>query len=87
MNEQSKILISIGAATAANCVPCFSHYLGKAKKAGIAPEDIQEAVELASKVKSGAHMVLINHVRDSMGAGGHKDEVPCGGRSGGSCCG
>jgi len=30
MDEKSKLLICLGAATAANCIPCFEHYFGKA---------------------------------------------------------
>jgi alkylhydroperoxidase/carboxymuconolactone decarboxylase family protein YurZ len=87
MDEKTKILICVGAATAANCVLCFDHYFGKAKNTSIPLNDIQDAVELASKVKNGAHMVLINHVRGSMGAGREPDDVPCSSRSGGPCCG
>jgi alkylhydroperoxidase/carboxymuconolactone decarboxylase family protein YurZ len=87
MDERTKILICLSAATTANCVPCFTHYFEKAKAMQLAPEDIQEAVDLAGKVKHGAHMVLINHVRDTMGATRLPDDPPCRTRSGSSCCG
>ena len=51
MDEKSKLLICLGAATAANCIPCFEHYFGKAKAGGLKNEEIQEAVDLASQVK------------------------------------
>ncbi len=35
MEEKTKILICLGAATAANCIPCFEFYYGKAQEAGI----------------------------------------------------
>jgi alkylhydroperoxidase/carboxymuconolactone decarboxylase family protein YurZ len=31
MDERTSVLVCLGAATAANCVPCFEHYLNKAK--------------------------------------------------------
>ncbi|MEW6442382.1 MAG: hypothetical protein AB1640_15705 [bacterium] len=88
MDEGISILVCLGAATAANCVPCFTHYFEKAKAAQLSPEDIQEAVDLGTKVKHGAHIVLINHVRNATGATRLADEQPCCSTgSGSSCCG
>jgi alkylhydroperoxidase/carboxymuconolactone decarboxylase family protein YurZ len=86
MDERTKVLISLGAATAANCVPCFQHYFGRANSVGLTPEEIQETVDLASQVKKGAHMAMrnsISHVMDQ------KDqyELPCSGQPNRSCCG
>jgi hypothetical protein len=33
MDERTRILICLGSATAANCIPCFEHYYGKAEVA------------------------------------------------------
>jgi len=62
MDEKTSLLICLGASTAANCIPCFEHYHKKASAAGLTSEEILEAVELASKVKSGAHSVLRNRI-------------------------
>ena len=35
MDEHTEIFIALGAATAANCGPCFEHYFAKAEKLGI----------------------------------------------------
>jgi len=67
MDEKTSLLVSLGAATAANCVPCFEHYFKKANSAGLSPAEILEAVEIASKVKSGAHMVIRNSINGFMG--------------------
>ena len=53
MDERVELLVSLGASTAANCVPCFEHYYRKAFAAGISGEEIRRAVELACKVKTG----------------------------------
>lgn len=66
MDERTRVLICLGAATAANCIPCFEHYFGKAKSVGLPPEEIEEAVDLASQVKKGAHMALRNAVSNAM---------------------
>lgn len=47
MDERTKVLISLGASVAANCVPCFEHFLGKTEAARLTPEEIREATEIA----------------------------------------
>jgi alkylhydroperoxidase/carboxymuconolactone decarboxylase family protein YurZ len=86
MDEKSKLLICLGAATAANCIPCFEHYFGKAKSGGLKNEEIQEAVDLASQVKKGAHLAIKNCINGLMG---EKMEyaLPCDKQASKSCCG
>ncbi len=86
MDEKTRVLISLGAATVANCVPCFEHYFGKANTVGLTTEEIQEAVEIASQVKKGAHMAMRNSVSDIMGRK-KKYELPCSRQSENPCCG
>jgi AhpD family alkylhydroperoxidase len=84
MDEKTSLLICLGASAAANCIPCFEHYHKKASVAGLSSEEILEAVELANKVKSGAHLVMRNSIRNFMG-----QEVPpasCGLGASKSCC-
>ena len=85
MDEKTSLLICLGASTAANCIPCFEHYHKKASAAGLTSEEILEAVELASKVKSGAHLVLRNRIKTLMGE--ETSQTSCGcGPSQSSCC-
>jgi alkylhydroperoxidase/carboxymuconolactone decarboxylase family protein YurZ len=86
MDERTKILVCLGAATAANCVPCFEHYYGKANSSGITAEEIQEAVELASQVKKGAHLALKTGISQIMGEVGEVN-LPCSSQSKNTCCG
>ena len=84
MDEKTSLLICLGASTAANCIPCFEHYHKKASAAGLTSEEILEAVELASKVKNGAHLVMRNSIIKFMG-----QETPlasCGLGPSKSCC-
>lgn len=86
MDERTEILTCIGAATAANCIPCFEYYFGKAQAAGISDEEIREATDLASQVKKGAHMALRNSISNLMGR--EKEySMPCERPEGRSCCG
>lgn len=86
MDEKTKVLMCLGAATAANCIPCFEYYFKKGKAVGLTPDEIQEAVDLASQVKKGAHMAIRNCISGLMG-----DEkeyaLPCATQASRSCCG
>ncbi len=86
MDEKTKVLICIGAATAANCIPCFEYYFGKAEPAGLRRDEIEEAIDLASQVKKGAHMSFRNGIRNKMG--GEKEySLPCNRQTDRSSCG
>jgi alkylhydroperoxidase/carboxymuconolactone decarboxylase family protein YurZ len=85
MEEKTRVLICLGAATAANCIPCFEYYFGKAEAVGLKTEEIQEAVNLASQVKKGAHMAIKNRINDIMGR--EKEyALACDRQVGNSCC-
>jgi alkylhydroperoxidase/carboxymuconolactone decarboxylase family protein YurZ len=84
MEEKTKILIALGAATAANCIPCFEHLYNEAGVAGLTSEEIQQVVDLASKVKNGAHIALKNSINDVMGLKEQHD-LPCSAQSDCSC--
>jgi alkylhydroperoxidase/carboxymuconolactone decarboxylase family protein YurZ len=54
-------LIAIGAAMAANCIPCFEHLYEKAINSGITLAEIKRASDIAGLVKKGAHnLVAVN---------------------------
>ena len=61
-------LICLGAATAANCIPCFEHLYEKAHLAGLTEKEIQGAAKLASMVKKGAHLAIKSSIDELMGA-------------------
>jgi alkylhydroperoxidase/carboxymuconolactone decarboxylase family protein YurZ len=86
MDERTRVLICLGAATAANCIPCFEHYFGKAKAAGLTSEEIGEAVDLASQVKKGAHLAMKNRISDMMG-GEKMFDLTCDRQTNKLCCG
>ncbi len=76
MDEKTSLLVCLGASAAANCIPCFEHYHKKASAAGFTSEEILEAIELADKVKSGAHLVMRNSIRNYLGR--ETSGSPCG---------
>ena len=86
MEERTKLLVALGAATAANCIPCFEYLYCEAGVAGLTQEEIQEVVALATKVKQGAHVALKNSIHDIRGLE-EKSDLPCSRQASGSSCG
>ena len=86
MDERTKLLVSLAAAVAANCIPCFEYLFCEAEVAQLTREEIQRAVDLASQVKNGAHIALKNSMNDIMGLPAQSD-MPCSEQSTSSCCG
>lgn len=62
METKTRILIGLGAAAAANCIPCFRHYFKKAGEASISNKDVMEAVELGLQMKCGASLDMKNNI-------------------------
>jgi hypothetical protein len=84
MDETTSLLICLGASVAANCVDCFRHYHREAQRIGLAPPDIDAAVALGAKVKTGANIAIMSAVADATGrkdrqSAVREDPVP-------SCC-
>lgn len=84
MNETIQTLIAIGAATAANCIPCIEHLYFKSGTIGINEKLIQEAVDIGSKVKTGASLAIKSTIKELMGGEKQAEQKDC--CSKGSCC-
>ena len=85
MEERTKLLVALGAATAANCIPCFEHLFYEARAAKLTQEEILDVVDLATKVKQGAHIALKNSINEITGIEEQYD-LPCSGQTKSSCC-
>ena len=86
LEDKIENLIAIGAATAANCIPCFEHLYEKAINSGITLAQIKRASDIAGLVKKGAHIALTNSVRELIGIK-ETDNMPCDQSTNKSCCG
>ena len=84
MDDKMEILIALGAATAANCGPCFEHYFSRADKLGISEKEIQASVDIAVKIRGGAHMVMKGAIQKIMKQHTTPGENGCSGTS--TCC-
>ena len=68
MDETIQTLIAIGAATAANCVPCIEHLYYKSGSIGLNEKLIQEAVDIASPGALLVRVLITNEGLNSFGA-------------------
>ena len=85
LGEKAEVLIAIGAATAANCIPCFEHLYEKAITSGITKAEMLRAAEIAGQVKQGAHMAISNSIEELTGSRGDSG-LDCMKTAAGSCC-
>jgi alkylhydroperoxidase/carboxymuconolactone decarboxylase family protein YurZ len=86
LEDKIENLIAIGAATAANCIPCFEHLYEKAITSGITLAEIKRASDIAGLVKKGAHIALTNSIHELIGIEETHD-LPCDQTANKSCCG
>ena len=84
LQDKIENLIAIGAATAANCIPCFEHLYEKAINSGITLAEIRWALDIAGQVKKGAHIALKNSVDELMEIG-EPQGLPCNQAANKSC--
>jgi len=85
LEDKIENLIAIGAATAANCIPCFEHLYEKAINSGITLAEIKRASDIAGLVKKGAHIALANSINELIGIE-ETDNMPCDRTANKSCC-
>ena len=85
IEDKIENLIAIGAATAANCIPCFEHLYEKAINSGITLAEIKRASEIAAQVKKGAHIALTNSINELIGIKATHD-FPCDKTANKPCC-
>ena len=86
LEDKIENLIAIGAATAANCIPCFEHLYEKAINSGITLAEIKRASEVAGQVKKGAHIALKNSINELIGIKKETHDLPCDQTANKSCC-
>jgi len=67
LEDKIENLIAIGAAMAANCIPCFEQLYEKAITSGISADQIRRASEIAARVKNGAHVALTRSIDELIG--------------------
>ncbi|NNG02332.1 MAG: carboxymuconolactone decarboxylase family protein [Desulfobacteraceae bacterium] len=84
MNHKQEVMVSLGAAIGANCIPCFDYIYSRAKEVALTDTEINEVIETAFKVKNGAAVFLKNAVSDVTGEVSDVADTCCGAAQ--SCC-
>lgn len=51
LTSRDRELVALGAAVAANCIPCVEHHIPVAREAGLTDAELIEALELAEIVR------------------------------------
>ncbi|MFC1885668.1 hypothetical protein ACFLZM_01235 [Thermodesulfobacteriota bacterium] len=86
MDKKQEVLVALGAAIGANCIPCFDHLYSAAKGLALDESEIQAAIETGFKVKNGALLFIKNAVSEVAGEITEVKETCCETISG-ACCG
>jgi AhpD family alkylhydroperoxidase len=67
VDKQTKELVAMGAAAAANCHPCMDYHLAKCDELGIDRDEVAAAVEVGLMVNSGAEKAIRKKARELLG--------------------
>ncbi|MFH1980402.1 MAG: hypothetical protein ABIL58_01030 [Pseudomonadota bacterium] len=67
MDRKAELMVALGTAIGANCIPCFDHLYAKSREIGMADDDIQAVAAVAHKVKNGAAMFMKSAVAELAG--------------------
>ena len=76
-------LVSIGAASAANCEPCLAHHVRLAREAGLTDAELRAAVAVARRVKETPARLILQAAQRLVGAGDQPATQPLTSK----CCG
>ena len=67
MDTQTKELVAMGAAAAANCHPCMDYHLAKCDELGIDRSEVVAAVKVGLMVNRGAEKAIRRKSRELLG--------------------
>jgi AhpD family alkylhydroperoxidase len=77
LESRDKELAAIGASIGANCRPCIEHHLAAGGAAGLSPDELAAAVEVAEDVRRQAVELLSARVAELLGGDGPQpDPIP-----------
>ena len=85
MDAKTEIMVALGAAIGANCIPCFDHLYARSRELTLSDEEIRSVATLADKVKNGAMVFMQNNIAETLGDA-PLAERPCADRAASGCC-
>jgi 4-carboxymuconolactone decarboxylase len=74
-------MVTIGAAIGSNCIRCVEYHIPIARKTGVTDEQIEEAVELANKVKQVPSTKVYERALEIVSGNQEQTNSPCCGAS------
>jgi hypothetical protein len=77
-DRKTQVIAALGAAIGANCIPCFDHLYARAREIPLSEVEIEQIVETAFKVKSGASLFLKKAVGEVVTVQAEAAEGCCG---------
>ena len=92
LSARDRELVSLGAALAANCIPCVEYHIPKAREAGLTDEELAEVLDVAEYVRQVPANKVLEAARAFVsGAPQPEQGNPCAEMSGrkeekGACC-
>jgi acyl-coenzyme A synthetase/AMP-(fatty) acid ligase len=85
MDQKTEIIVALGVAIGANCIPCFDHLYSKSRELKIETDEVRAIADIAAKVKNGASIFMKNNIAETLGDAPCQDP-PCCIKSRASCC-
>ncbi len=85
MDAKTEIMVALGAAIGANCIPCFDHLYARSRELELTNEEVRAVAALAGKVKNGALVFMQNNIAETLGDAPCA-EHPCAERAASGCC-
>ncbi|MGD9602375.1 MAG: carboxymuconolactone decarboxylase family protein [Gammaproteobacteria bacterium] len=78
LTHRDRELVALGAALAANCIPCIEYHVPEARKAGLSDAEIAEAIALADKIRRVPATKVLDTANAALGAGAKSaDDSAC----------
>lgn len=77
MESKSEIMVALGTAIGANCIPCFDHLYARSREAKLTDAEIRDIVEIATKVKNGAALFLKQNIAETLGDEPNPEQPCC----------
>jgi hypothetical protein len=67
MDSKTEIMVAMGVAIGANCIPCFDHLYARSRELELSTADVRAVATIAGKVKNGAMVFMQNNINETLG--------------------
>ena len=74
LSFRDRELVALGAALAANCVPCVNHHVPKAREAGLTDAELAEVLALADTIRQVPARLVLESAKSAVDGGGRAAE-------------